>query len=179
MPAGQAAAASVDASAAPAAAAGRRKKKGKKKVVTSNSELMNVDGDFAAVVGTSAAPLFPALTSLKLSPSAPDFVPGAPAQRKLEKKVSRERSPRLGPSSATHSSLPSSSPTASTCALGPDAGSFSVGQAALLVDLVSRPELSGSSVTLLSFDASSLRWAASLSASGETVRVKASNLRPQ
>ena len=178
MPAGQAAAASVDASAAPAAAAGRRKKKGKKKVVTSNSELMNVDGDFAAVVGTSAAPLFPALTSLKLSPSAPDL-PGAPAQRKLEKKVSRERSPRLGPSSATHSSLPSSSPTASTCALGPDAGSFSVGQAALLVDLVSRPELSGSSVTLLSFDASSLRWAASLSASGETIRVKASNLRPQ
>jgi hypothetical protein len=116
MPAGQAAAASVDASAAPAAAAGRRKKKDKKKVDTSNSELMNVDGGSAAVVGNSAAPSLPAFTST-LSPCAPDFVPGALAQRKLEKKASRERSPRLGASSPTPSSLPSSPPTASTSAL--------------------------------------------------------------
>ena len=179
MPAGQASAAPADASIAPAAVAAERKKKKvkKKKVDTSNFEFMAVDGGPAADSGNSAAPLVPALAALELSPSAAVFVPGAVAARKLEKKASRERSPRLGASLTTPSSLPSSPSTASTPAFPAGAGGFFVGQAALLVDLVSRPELAGSSVTLVSFDASSLRWAVSLGANGETIRVKAQNLQ--
>ena len=52
---------------------------------------------------------------------------------------------------------------------------FSVGQAALLVGLVSRPELVGSSVTLRSFDNASSRWAVTLDTTGESICVKAPN----
>ena len=55
---------------------------------------------------------------------------------------------------------------------------FSVGQAALLDGLVSRPELAGCLVTLRSFDAASSRWAVTLDTTGESIRVKANNLRP-
>ena len=54
---------------------------------------------------------------------------------------------------------------------------FFEGQAALLVGLVSRPELDGKSVTLRSYDVPSSRWAACLDTSNETIRVKVSNLQ--
>jgi len=54
---------------------------------------------------------------------------------------------------------------------------FCEGQAAVLDGLVSRPELAGSLVTLRAFDVASSRWAVSLNTTGETIRVKASNLR--
>ena len=53
---------------------------------------------------------------------------------------------------------------------------FSVGQAALLTGLVSRPELCGSSVTLRSFDRGSSRGAVIVDNTGESIRVKAHNL---
>ena len=59
-----------------------------------------------------------------------------------------------------------------------DVGGLYVGQAAVLVGLVSRPELADNSVTLRSFDAASSRWAVSLDTIDESIRVKATNLRP-
>ena len=41
----------------------------------------------------------------------------------------------------------------------------------------SRPELTGSSVTLRSFDSASSRWAVTLDTTGESIRVKAPNLK--
>ena len=52
------------------------------------------------------------------------------------------------------------------------------GGTAVLGGLVSRPELAGSSVTLISFDSATLRWAVSLDTSVENIRVKADNLTP-
>ena len=52
-------------------------------------------------------------------------------------------------------------------------GGFEDGQDASLDGLVSRPELTGSLVTVLSFDAASARWAVKIARTGETIRVKA------
>ena len=53
---------------------------------------------------------------------------------------------------------------------------FTVGQAAVLDGLVSRPDLSGHRVTLRSFDAATSRWEAVLDGSHEVFRVKSFNL---
>jgi hypothetical protein len=172
-------AAPADVPAAPAAlAAGRQKKKKKKKKAGINSENMVVDGNAAG--GVPAAGLAPAAVATQMSPHAPTFAPGAAAAsaRELEKKPSRERSPRRDASPMPpSSSLPSPS-SAISLALGVGVDGFSVGQAAVLTGLVSRPELSGCLVTLRSFDAASSRWAASLDTTGESIRVKTDNLRP-
>ena len=172
---GQATVVSADAPAAQGA--GRRKKK-KKKKNGNVSEDMVVDGNLVAV-GGSAAVQAPAVAAFQMSPHVPAFVPGAAAAsaRVLEKKPSRERSPRREASPAPPSSSLASPPSLSVPA---DAGKggFSEGQAALLYGLVSRTELDGCRVTLRSFDAASSRWAVALDTSGESIRVKAYNLRP-
>ena len=173
---GQATVVSADAPAAQEA--GRRKKKKKKKKIGNVSEDMVVDGNLVAV-GGSAAVQAPAVAAFQMSPHVPAFVPGAAAAsaRVLEKKPSRERSPRREASPAPPSSSLASPPSSSVPA-GAGKGGFSEGQAALLYGLVSRAELDGCRVTLRSFDAASSRWAVALDTSGESIRVKAYNLRP-
>jgi hypothetical protein len=164
------------ASAAPAAEQPKKKKNKKKKGAVSLPGAM-VDFVAEEVVPAAAEP---STVAFQLSPHAPAFAPGAAitSGRVLEKKSSRERSPRRaaspGLSSASTSSF--SATTLAGHATGGDG--FSVGQAALLSDLVSRPDLSGSSVTLRSFDGVSSRWAVSLDTTGESIRVKAHNLKP-
>ena len=175
------------ASAAPAAEQ-PKKKKNKKKKGAGSSHGAVVEGVAMEVVPAAA---LPSTAAFQLSPHAPAFAPGAAAAsgRVLEKKSSRERSPRRDASSGL-SSAPTSSSSATTLAvstpvaLAPIAAAstasgdgFSVGQAALLSGLVSRPELSGSSVTLRSFDRGSSRWAVIVDNTGESVRVKAHNLK--
>ena len=169
----------ADAPAASAAPAAGRHKKKKKKKVGVNSEHMVIDGGHAAG-GVPAAALASTAVATQISPAAPAFVPGVAAApvRKLEKQSSRERSPRRDASPK----LPPSSLASTSSAILPAAAAggdgFAVGQAAVLDGLVSRPELAGNLVTLRSFDAASLRWAVTLDFTGESVRVKACNLRP-
>ena len=115
----------------------------------------------------------------QMSPHAPAFVPGdaAASARVLEKKSSRERSPRRDASLRQPSSyLPSPSlATSPAPAAGVDV--FSVGQSAVLDGLVSLPELSRSLVTLHSFDAAASRWPVTLGTTGESIRVQVCNLR--
>lgn len=171
-------AAPADVPAASAAPAAGRHKKKKKRKAGNNSENMVIDGNAAG--GVPAAVPAPAAVAIQMSPHAPAFAPGAAAvsARVLEKKPSRERSPRRAASPMQpSSSLPSPSSTISP-ALAAGVDGFSVGQAAVLTGLVSRPELAGCLVTLRSFDAASSRWAATLDTNGESIRVKENNLRP-
>ena len=169
--------------ASAASAAGQHKKKKTKKKKGADSSHVAMDGCLAVDV-VPAAPLPPAVV-FQLSPLAPAFAPGAAAAsgRVLEKKSSRERSPRRDASPLPPSSSPSSAFSTTTLAARVPARSasgdgFSEGQAAVLVGLVSRPELAGSSVTLRSFDGASSRWAVILDSTGESIRVKAHNLKP-
>jgi hypothetical protein len=171
LPAGQVAAAPPDASTAgAAAAAGLGKKKKKKKKERVNSENKGLVGSLAADV--TAGALAPTQT-FQMSPHAPAFAPGAAAApaRVLEKKSSRERSPRRGPSQMQLSPSSASPSTAISLATNAGEDGFSVGQAALLTGLVSRPELAGCHVTLRSFDVASSRWAVAIDTSGESIRV--------
>ena len=163
----------------PAASSAQRKKKKKNKKGGSDSVNMVIDSGLAGG-GAPAAALAPASTASRLSPLAPAFAPGAVAAsvRVLEKKVSRERSPRREASPAPLASSSASTSSTTFPASSAGVGGFSVGQTALLVDLVSRPELTGKSVTLRSFDAASSRWAVSLGTTDESIRVKTTNLRP-
>ena len=168
----------VQAAAAPAAR--QHKKKSKKK---RGADSLHVATDGSLAVDVLAAVLPPAV-AFQLSPNAPAFAlrTAAASGRVLEKKPSRERSPRRDASPVPHSFSPTSaSSTTTLAALVPagagSEGGFSVGQAALLVGLVTRPELAGSSVTLRSFDVASSRWAVALGSTGESIRVKAHNLK--
>ena len=167
----------------------RKKKKGKKK---SGADSMHNAMDTGLAVDVVPTAALPAPAAFQLSPDAPAFAPagiGCKPGRVLEKKASRERSPR-GRASPAPTSSPSTSTSsaaalvacaavASTTASASRASEdgFSVGQAAVLVGLVSRPELTGSSVTLRSFDSASSRWAVTLDTTGESIRVKAPNLK--
>ena len=151
-------------SAAPAA--GRRKKKKKKK---------KKSGDNSQDVVMAAAAV-----ASQMSPHAPEFLPGAVAAsaRVLEKKTSRERSPRREASPKPPSSALASTSLATLPVPDAGAGGFSVGQSALLDGLVARPELSGKLVTLRSFDAAASRWAGTIDDTGESIGVKVCSLRP-
>ena len=158
----------------------KRPKKKKDKKAGINSENMVVDGTVAGGVPAAATTLVAlAAVATPMSPHAHVFAPGAAAAsvRVLEKKNSRERSPRrisspIPPSSSLSSP---SSPMSPAPAAGVDG--LSVGYTAVLDGLVSRPELAGCLVTLRSFDAPSARWAVTLDTTGESVRVKAVNLK--
>ena len=167
--AGQAARVSANAPGVSAAPAARRRKKKNKKDGGVNSEGMVLDKDPAvdSVPAVGAAP----------AAAAPAAAAGVLVSgRTLEKKCSRERSPYRAGSTALPSSTLAS--TSSTTSPAPNAGggNFSVGQAAVLTALVSRPELVGNTVTLRSFDVGSSRWAVTLDTTGESIRVKTDNL---
>ena len=126
--------------------------------------------------GGAARGLLPGGAVPSAAPSSP-AASGAPT-RVLGKKPSRERSLRRGSSEPPSSSaLDSPSitvpPVASAVASG-----FAAGMTAVLTGLNSRPELVGSLVTLRSFDAASARWAVTVAASGESIRVRKQNLEP-
>ena len=104
-----------------------------------------------------------------LSKDATAFVPGK--ARILKPRTSRERSPRRcsSPSASAASALVG-------MATGPARdGLFVVGNTAVLGGLESRPELSGS-VTILSYDSVAGRYAVTVDATGEQIKVKAVNL---
>ena len=157
---GQAAVSTAGAPASAAATPAAKRRNKKKNGV--NSEHMVVDAGHAAsgVPAVAAAPAAVAPT------------------RVLEKKPSRERSPRRDASPTPPSSSLASPSSATSLAVLADKGGSSEGQAALLDGLVSRPELSGSRVTLRSFDGGPSRWAVTLDSTGESIRVKAQNLKP-
>jgi hypothetical protein len=163
---------STSSAPAPAPAAGRPYKDKKKKKNGVNHELMTIDGNPAAggVPAAAAAPV-----AFRMSPHAPAFAPGpaAASARVLVKKSSRERSPRR-----VASLTPPASSLAPPSATAVNVDGYSVGQAVVLVGLVSRPELTGISATLHSFEGTTSRWAVVLDTTGEAIRVKAGNLRP-
>ena len=156
-----------------AATAKRKKRRSKKKKdqdvamdgVVSGSEVLPP----AAGVGVAGVASSPST----LSPAAEEFVPGKPT-RVLAARPSRERSPH-----GARATPPSASPSASS-QHGSAHGSaeFTVGQAVLLVDLVSRADLVGKCGVVKSFDSASSRYAVCLDATGEHVKVLESNLRP-
>ena len=165
--------------ASAASAAGQSKKKKNKKMKGADSSHGAMDEDIAVEVVPAAA--VPSAVAFQLSPLAPAFAPGAmgASGRVLEKKPSRERSPRRDASPGPLSSTPTSPRSAATLAVrNASVDGFSVGMAAVLSSLVSRPELTGSSVTLRSFDRASSRWAVTLDTTGESIRVKEHNLKP-
>ena len=112
----------------------------------------------------------PLTTTATLLPDVGASVSGERPRRVLAAKISRERSPRRLSSPA------SSPPACPTAAVSADPQVFAVGQAAVLANLVSRPEWSGLGVTIRSFDGASGRYAVSVGSSGESVRVLAENL---
>jgi len=119
-----------------------------------------------------------ATASLGLSPSAVEFVPASGgAARVLAARPSRERSP-LGLRAAPPAESPSASHQHGSAPVPAGTGKFSVGQAVVLVDLVSRADLVGKCGVVKSFDSASKRFAVCLDASGEHVKVLEGNLRP-
>ena len=160
------------------AASGRHKKKKKKKKDGANSEAMVIDAS-NSVGGVPTAAFARASVANQLSPHAPVFSPGAAvaSSRVLEEKPSRQRSPHRDASRTSSSSSLASPSLATSLAAAAGTDGFSEGQVALLDGLVSRPELAGSRVTLRTFDAASSRWAVTLDTTGESIRVKANNLK--
>jgi hypothetical protein len=105
-----------------------------------------------------------------LSADATVFVPGV--VRTLKARSSRERSPRrcsLSPSASSASAL------VGTASGSASDGLFTVGQSVMLGGLESRPELSGR-VSILSFDSVAGRYAVTVDATGERIKVKGVNL---
>ena len=103
-------------------------------------------------------------------PSATAPEPGA--TRTLKPQTSRERSPRRSSSPPAASSASALVGTASGSA---GAGLFTVGHTVMLGGLESRPELNGS-VTILSYDSVAGRYAVSVDATAEKIKVKEVNL---
>jgi hypothetical protein len=101
----------------------------------------------------------------------------APAPvRVLAARSSRERSPRgfrKAPAAAPPSSSTSQVPVPAP--VGADA--FAVGQAVILVGLVSRADLLGKRAVIKSYDATSKRFAVLVDATNESVRVLGANLK--
>lgn len=138
----------------------RKKKKGKQTAMVGenrDSEVLPMaDGIQEAVVATPAQTAAPT--------------------RVLAARTSRERSPRGGrkaPAAAPPSSSTSQVPVPTS--VGADA--FAVGQAVLLVGLVSRADLVGMRGVIKSYDATSKRYAVLVDATNESVRVLGTNLK--
>ena len=110
---------------------------------------------------------------MTLSSTAGEFVPGKGA-RVLVARSSRERSPR-GARVAPLSALPSASSQHVPASVSAGTAKFAVGQAVVLVDLVSRPDLVDKCDVVKSFD--SVHFAVCIDVSGEMVRVLEVNLR--
>ena len=113
--------------------------------------------------------------ALAMSPDAAVFAPST-ATRILAKHSSRERSPRG--SRAMHASAtpsPTTSEVTSPVSIGTD--TFAVGMAVVLVDLVSRPDLSGMPGVVKAFDPTTLRYAVIVDATGESVRALGKNIK--
>ena len=149
-----AAAAAADPGAAPSSASRRRARRSKKKKAV-DANMDNSDDVSSAPLVSDASP------PTRDAPAA-----GAPvlaARRVLKAQVSRERSPR-------RDSLPLSS--TQDCEER-DSGAFAVGSRRQLQNLVSRPDLCGSFVQVLSFDAASGRYGVKIDLTGETIKVRA------
>ena len=123
------------------------------------------DGVLEAALATASA--------WALSSAAVEFVPGL-ARRFLAASTSRERSPRGDSVRASASPLTSSSQVPASASAG--TARFAEGQAVLLADLVSRPELVGKGGVVQFFDSATSRYAVCIDASGEMVRVREGNL---
>ena len=150
----------------------RSKKKKGKEVGTEN--VNSGPEEFHAANGVPVAASAPPAASA-LSAGAGEFVPGR-AARVLASRPSRERSPRGAFALASTSP---SAPSLQTQAF--DAAStnkFTVGQAVVLVDLVSRGDLVGKCGVVKSFDSATSRYAVCLGAAGESVKVLEGNLKP-
>ena len=135
------------------------------------SMSVGVEQPVAAMDGISVAAVLP---DALLPASPPAF--SAPVvdlpRRTLKATTSRERSPRR-----TSSTLVSSTSASVGAAPGSaSVGLFAVGQTVMLWGLESRPELTGS-VSILSYDAVAGRYAVSVDATGEKIKVKEGNLR--
>ena len=92
-------------------------------------------------------------------------------------RASRERSPR-GDRAKPPSASASASSQHGLTPVSPSTAKFIVGQAVVLVDLVSRADLVGMCGVVRSFDSASARYAVCLDASNENVKVLEANMRP-
>ena len=99
-----------------------------------------------------------------------------PPTRALAARTSRERSPR-GVHKAPAVAPPSSSTSQVPVPASVGADAFAVGQAVLLVGLVSRADLLGKRGLIKSYDATSQRYAVLVDATNESVRVLGTNLK--
>ncbi|CAK0909308.1 unnamed protein product [Prorocentrum cordatum] len=145
-----------------------KKKKGKQAV------MEGVDGgpELPPPAGGVPEVAPPATSALAVPPVVAELAPSRPA-RVLAPRSSRERSPRgvRALASASPSSSPSQVPTSASAA------TFAEGQAVVLGDLVSRPDLTGKCGVVKFFDSTSSRYAVCIDASGEMVKVLDKNLR--
>ena len=117
-----------------------------------------------------------AASASAMSPAAAVFVVPNMATRLLAKKSSRERSPRgarLAPAPAT----PPATTSQGTSPVSAGTAIFAVGLAVVLVDLVSRPDLSRMTGVVKAFDPATLRYAVLVDATGESVRVLGKNIQ--
>ena len=150
----------------------RRRRKKNSKVNKTEHLMVDVGGDSVVAMGVVDAPAS--------SPAGAHAATRPP--RVLEKKSSRERSPRravraladpqrdqivVGDSGAAATAAPVASP------------SFATKQAVVIGELTSRPELSGCRAEVVSYDVPSGRYAVRLESTGEAIRVKGCNLRPR
>ena len=153
------------ATAVPAAPlAGARRRRNKKQKEEMNVSTMPLDVQQSPTVAESVSEVAATAAPSSLSKDATVFVPGKP--RILKPRTSRERSPRRCSSASALVGM----------ATGPASdGLFVVGQTVVLGGLESRPELSGS-VTILSYDSVAGRYAVTVDATGEKIKVKEVNL---
>ena len=124
----------------------------------------------AAADGISIAALAPAVPPAVL-PAVVSAVVADKPRRILKAKTSRERSPRRSSSTVISSTSAPSGAVSGSASMG----LFVVGQSAMLGGLESRPELTGS-VSILSYDGAVGRYAVSVDATGEKIKVKEANL---
>ena len=98
------------------------------------------------------------------------------APRVLVARASREHSPHGLRSMSTTASLASSTQHA-PASVDTEVANFSVGQAVVLVGLVSRSDLVGKCSVVKSFDSASKRYAVCIDVTGEMVRILGMNIR--
>ena len=152
---GTAAAAAAVPGAAQASSSRRRARRSRKKASNANMDTSD-DLSSAPLVGGASPPA-------RDEPAAP--APAA-AGRQLKKQISRERSPRRD--------SPSTSPPHG--AEGRVSGVHPVGSRLKLQNLVSRPELCGNLVQVLSYDSATGRYGVKVDSTGENIRVRADSL---
>ena len=152
-----------------------KKRRSQKKKTKPSAMLVDVNDDGRVQpVADGVLEAAVAAPTPALSPSAAVFVPST-ATRVLAKQTSRERSPR-GLRAAHAPALSSSTASGLTSPVSTGTGTFSVGMAVVLVDLISRLDLSGKSGVVKAFDPTTLRYAVMVDDTGESVRVLAKNM---